>query len=210
MLDTTTIAQGSPEWLQARVGSIGASRLHEALARTKTGWGATRQYVMATLIIERLTNAPQETFTNDAMRWGTEKEPEARAAYEFYSGVTVEQVGLIRHPTIAYSHASPDGLVGSEGLVEIKCPVSATHIETLLSNKVAEKYVIQMQWQMGVTGRQWCDFVSYDPRFPEEMRLWVTRVHRDDARIAELEREVQVFLAEVAEKVDRLSKMYRA
>ena len=207
--DATKVEQGSTEWLQARVGSIGASRLHEVLAKTKTGWGASRANVMATLVVERLTGAPVETFSNAAMQWGNEQEQSAREAYEFYANVSVETVGLIRHPNIRNSHASPDGLIGIDGLVEIKCPTSATHIETLLNQRVAEKYMIQMQWQMAVTGRQWCDFVSYDPRMPEEMRLWKTRVTRDQGRIEDLEREVRIFLEEVDAKVDQLVSTYR-
>ena len=207
--DTTKVEQGSTEWLQARVGSIGASRLHEVLAKTKTGWGASRANVMATLVVERLTGAPVETFSNAAMQWGNEQEQSAREAYEFYANVSVEKVGLIRHPTILNAHASPDGLIGDDGLVEIKCPTSATHIETLLNQRVAEKYMIQMQWQMAVTGRVWCDFVSYDPRMPEEMRLWKSRITRDQGRIEELEREVRIFLGEVDAKVEQLVRTYR-
>lgn len=202
------LIQGSNAWLEARVGSLGASRIAEAVARTKTGWGASRANLMAEMVAERLTGAPADRFTNAAMQWGTEKEPEARAAYEFLADADVSVVGLVRHPAIAGTHASPDGLVGEDGLVEIKCPNTATHIDTLLGRKVPEKYVTQMQWQMACTGRSWCDFASYDPRLPEAMRLFVSRVKRDDALIADLEKDITIFLAELGEKVASLRALY--
>lgn len=202
------LIQGSDAWLEARVGSLGASRIAEAVARTKTGWGASRANLMAEMVAERLTGTPADRFTNAAMQWGTEKEPEARAAYEFLTDVDVALVGIVRHPSIDGTHASPDGLVGEDGLVEIKAPNTATHIDTLLGQKVPEKYVTQMQWQMACTGRRWCDFASYDPRLPEAMRLFVKRVERDDALIATLEKDIAAFLAELAEKVTSLRALY--
>jgi putative phage-type endonuclease len=163
---------------------------------------------MADLIAERLTGVAAEGFTNAAMQWGTDKEPDARAAYEFRCDAAVEQVGFVPHPVIEMTGASPDGYVGSEGLVEIKCPNTATHIDTLLGRVVPAKYVTQMQWQMACTGRQWCDFVSFDPRMPEAMRIFVARVERDDELIAELEKQVGGFLAELAEKLRQLKKVY--
>jgi putative phage-type endonuclease len=202
------LQQGSPEWLAARVGSLGASRVADAIARTKTGYGASRANLMAELIAERLTGQPADRFTNSAMQWGNDKEPDARAAYEFLTDADVSLVGLVRHPAIEGTHASPDGLVGDAGLVEIKCPNTATHIDALLGQKVPAKYVTQMQWQMACTGRHWCDFVSFDPRMPEAMRLFVARVTRDDAAIAELEREVATFLAELSGKVAELQLLF--
>lgn len=204
MLD---LLQGSPEWLQARAGSVGASSIADMLATTKSGWGAGRANLMARLVVERLTGVPSESFTNDAMRWGTETEPQARAAYAFMRDVDVVEVGIVPHPTIVGSHASPDGLVGNDGLIEIKCPQMATHIETLLSGKVPEKYVLQMLWQMACTGRAWCDFVSFDPRMPEHLQMFVSRVVRDDKRIGEIEDAVRMFLAEVATKVRKLEAL---
>jgi len=202
------IIQGSEEWLAIRVGKVTASRVADVIARTKTGWGASRVNYMAELIAERLTGEPAEKFTNAAMKWGTENEPDARIAYEFRTDSEVVQVGFIPHPTISMTGASPDGLVGDDGLVEIKCPNTATHIDTLISQTVPGKYVTQMLWQMACTGRQWCDFVSFDPRMPEHMRLFVKRVPRDDARIAELERDVADFLAELDGKVAELTALY--
>lgn len=202
--------QGSPEWHQARCGSLGASQVADTLARTKSGWGASRANVMAQLIAERLTGTPAETYTNAAMQRGTEKEPEARLAYEFERGVSVAQVGLILHPAISGTHASPDGLIGDDGLVEIKCPLTSTHIDTLLSDAISEKYIKQMQWQMAVSGRAWCDYVSYDDRLPAEMQLFVKRTHRDDAMIAEMEREIGAFLKELDEKLASLQSKFRS
>lgn len=197
--------QGTEEWRLARCGSLGASSLHEVIARTKSGWGASRANLRARLVAERLTGFPQDTYMNDAMRWGVEVEPQARDAYSFYQDVEVMQIGLIRHPAIAGTHASPDGLVSDDGLVEIKCPNTATHIETLLTKSVADKYLVQMLWQMACTGRAWCDFVSFDPRMPEDLRLFVRRVERDDKRIAELEALVREFLREVDDTLAALT-----
>lgn len=205
---TAGYAQGTEAWLLARCGKVTASRISDLMARTKTGWGASRANYAAELVAERLTGTPSEKFTNAAMNWGTTTEPEARAAYEFARDVEVVEVGMIEHPIIAMSGASPDGLIGTAGLIEIKCPNTATHIDTLLSGKVAEKYRLQMLWQMACTGRQWCDFVSYDPRLPEEMRMFVTRINQDADAIAEIEREVRAFLAEVDATVEALNQRY--
>lgn len=203
------IVQGSAEWHALRCGKVTASRVADVVARTKSGWGASRANYAAELIAERLTGVASEGFTNAAMQWGTDQEPNARMAYEFMHDVTVEQVGFVVHPTIEDAGASPDGLVGEKGMVEIKCPNTATHIETLIKQVVPAKYVTQMLWQMACTDREWCDFVSYDPRLPESMQLFVKRVHRDQDAIDELEREVLAFLMEEVEtKVDALRRLY--
>jgi putative phage-type endonuclease len=202
------VIQGSPEWLALRLGNVTASRVADVVAKTKTGWGASRANYMAELIAERLTGEPAEKFTNAAMQWGTEKEPDARAAYEFRTDLAVTEVGFVHHPRIDLSGASPDGLVATDGLVELKCPNTATHIETLLGGSVPGKYITQMQYQMACTGRAWADFVSYDPRMPESMRLFVQRVKRDDALIASLEKDVIAFLVELDTKVSELKKLY--
>jgi putative phage-type endonuclease len=204
----TEIVQGSPEWKALRCGRVTASRVADVVARTKTGYSASRANYLAQLIAERLTGTPAETYTNAAMQHGTETEPEARDAYCFYQGVTVEQVAFVPHPKIDQAGASPDGLVGDDGLVEIKCPNTATHLETLLGQAVPAKYIDQMQFQMACTGRKWCDFVSYDPRMPEHMKLFVRRVARDEARIAHLETEIAGFLRELAAKLSELNSIY--
>jgi putative phage-type endonuclease len=204
----TEIIQGSDEWKALRCGKVTASRVADVVAKTKTGYSASRANYLAQLIAERLTGTPAETYTNAAMQHGTETEPEARDAYSFYHGVTVEQVAFVPHPKIDQAGASPDGLVGDDGLVEIKCPQTATHLETLLGQAVPAKYADQMQFQMACTGRQWCDFVSYDPRMPEHMRLFVRRVPRDDERINHLETEIATFLRELTAKLTELNRLY--
>ena len=204
----TEIVQGTADWHALRLGKATASRIADIVAKTKTGWGASRTNYLAQLVAERLTGATSESFTNSAMKWGNEVEPDARAAYEFHADIDVAQVAFVEHPSIAMTGASPDGLVGDDGLVEVKCPQTATHIETLLGQTVPGKYVTQMQWQMACTGRRWCDFASYDPRLPETMRLFVKRVERDDVLIASLEKDVAEFLAEVEAKVEALRAIY--
>jgi putative phage-type endonuclease len=200
--------QGTAEWKQARCGSLGASRMADVIARTKTGYGASRANLMAELLVERLTGVPTEGFVSAAMQWGTDKEPHARAAYEFRSDVEVAEIGIVPHPTIKGTHASPDGLVGEDGLIEIKCPNTASHVETLTGDEIAGKYITQMQWQMACTGRKYCDFISFDPRMPESMSLFVRRVPRDDTVIAQLEAEARKFLTELDAKVSDLRQRY--
>src|SRR6476619_1024978 len=152
--------QGTQEWLLERCGKVTASRIADLMARTKTGWGTSRANYAAQLIAERLTGCVAPSFTNQAMIHGTETEPEARRAYEFFVDRDVQQIGFVPHPSIAMSGASPDGLVGDDGLLELKCPNTATHIETLLTGRIPDKYVKQMQFQMACTRRAWCDFAS--------------------------------------------------
>ena len=204
------IAQGSPEWFAQRLGKATASRIADIIARTKTGYSTSRANYAAELVCERLTGAQAERFTNAAMQWGTEKEPDAKAAYEFIHNAQVEPAEFVPHPTIAMTGASPDGYVGDVGLIEVKCPISATHIETLLRGQVPDKYEVQMLWQMACTGRAWCDYVSFDPRLPPHLQLFVKRVHRNAPRIAELEAEVISFLAEVDSTISKLSNLEKA
>jgi len=201
-------AQGTDAWLQERCGKVTASRIADLMARTKSGYSASRANYASQLICERLTGCVAPSFTNAAMIHGTETEPEARRAYEFYIDRDVVQVGFIPHSSIEMAGASPDGLIGNDGLLELKCPNSATHIETLLGGVIPDKYVKQMQFQMACTGRQWCDFASYDNRLPERMRLFVKRVDRDEELIGEIETEVRGFLAEIDETVAQLRVRY--
>ena len=200
------IEQGTPEWFAARLGNVTASRVADVIAKTKSGYSASRDNYMAQLICERMTGTVAESFTNAAMQWGTETEPLARAAYESHADVLVDEVGYISHPLIEYAGASPDGLVGLFGLLEIKCPNSATHIDTLISEQVPTKYITQMQWQMACTSRQWCDFVSFDPRLPNGLQLFVKRVEFDTEYAAMLEEEVKKFLAELDNKISKLNE----
>ena len=201
------IVQQSPEWFAQRCGKATASRISDIVAKTKSGYSTSRANYMAQLVVERMTNQVAESYTNAAMEWGVTNEPFARAAYEAKTGVLVDEVGAIDHPTIAMSAASPDGLVSDDGCLEIKCPNTATHIDTVLGGEIAKKYYDQMQWQMACTGRSWCDFVSYDPRMPEGLQLFVKRIPRDDKYLAELEGEVIQFLKEVDDKVNKLNDL---
>jgi putative phage-type endonuclease len=198
--------QRTDDWFAARLGKVTASRVADVVAKTKSGYSASRDNYMADLIVERLTGQKASSFSSAAMEWGVEQEPLARAAYSARTGELVEEVGFIDHPTVAMSGASPDGLV-NEGCVEFKCPNTATHLEYLLAGKLPEKYVTQMQWQMACTNRPWCDFVSYDSRLPEHLQMLIVRVPRDDKRIAELENEVRKFLEELDEKVKKLQEL---
>jgi len=198
------VIQGTNEWKECRVGKVTASRVADVVAKTKSGYSASRDNYMAQLVCERLTGKPAESFSNAAMQWGTETEPLARAAYEAKMDVLVDEVGFIDHPSIVNSGASPDGLVGIDGLIEIKCANTSTHIDTLLSQTVPKKYADQIFWQMACTNRDWCDFVSYDPRLPPDLQLFIKRIPRDDKYIKLLEAEVIEFLTETAHKVAQL------
>ncbi|MCX2699360.1 lambda exonuclease family protein [Ochrobactrum chromiisoli] len=209
-MSSVDIEQGSEAWKIIRLGKVTASRVADVIAKTKTGYGASRKNYLAELVLERLTGKAEEGFTSSSMQWGTDNEPDARSAYQFEKNTRVVQVGFVAHPHIAMTGASPDGLVGDDGLLEIKCPNSATHLDTLRTNTIPSRYITQMNWQMACTGRQWCDFVSFDPRFPEHMRLFVKRHHRVDADIRALEIDVTLFLKEVDEAIDDLATEYPA
>ena len=203
----TEIIQGTDEWFAARLGKVTASRVADVIAKTKTGYSTSRDNYMAQLVCERLTGQKGESFSNSAMLWGTETEPQARAAYSAARFEIVEEVGFVNHQTIEDAGASPDGFVGDLGLIEIKCPNTATHIDTLLSQTVPSKYNTQMQWQMVCTGRHWCDFVSFDPRLPAELQLFIKRVEYDPVYGAMLEKEVIGFLKELDTKIEQLMKV---
>lgn len=200
------LIQGSEAWKLARCGKVTASKIGDVMAKIKSGEAAVRADYRTQIILERITGTPQDDgYVNDAMRWGTEQEPFARGAYEAHKGILVDQVGFIDHPSIRFSGASPDGLIGKDGLVEIKCPMSKTHLATLMAGEVPAKYRdYQIQWQLACAGRTWCDFVSYDPRFPAHMQMFVGRVERNVVRIAEIEAEVRQFLHEVDAALHRL------
>ncbi len=206
---TSELTQGSSAWKAARCGIVTASRVADILAKTRLGPAASCTNYEAQLIAERLTGKPSESYTNAAMRWGIDTEPRARAAYEFETDNQVVEVGFVKHPRIANFGCSPDGLIATEGLIEIKCPQTATHINTLLSQKVPGKYVTQMQAQMACTDRQWCDFVSFDPRLPFDMQLFIKRIDRDDERIHEMEKEVVLFLDQLFSKIKELKSRFQ-
>lgn len=207
-MNTENLVQRSPEWLAARCGSLGASEVHAALARTKNGWGASREQIMSRLCWERLTGKPVETFKSAAMLRGSELEPEARAAYAFFRDTHVEEIGLVLHPRLKGTHASPDGIIGTDGLVELKCFEGANHLATLLSGEFESKYITQVDWQMACTGRKWCDLAAYHPDPPPEMRLAVVRIERDEKRIAKLDAEVAEFLEELNTRLTALRSKF--
>jgi hypothetical protein len=200
------ILQGTPEWEARRLGKLTASRFHEAIAKLKDGNpGASRKNYRTDLVVQRLRQTPlPQSWVTPAMQWGLDTEPLARAAYAFYRDVEVVETGFIDHPTINMAGCSPDGLVGDDGLVEVKCPDTSQHVEALLGGPIKHSYMIQMHWQLACTGCQWCDWVSFDPRLEESLQFFVKRITRDNEVIAELEREARKFLAEVDAVVERL------
>ena len=196
--------QQTPEWFAARLGKTTGSRISDIVAKTKTGYAASRDDYMFQLVVERLTGINTVSFSSPAMQWGVEQEEYARSAYEAHMGVLVTEVGSIDHPRIAMSSASPDGLVGDDGMVEIKCPMTKNHLNMFLGKSIAKEYKDQMQWQMAVTGRKWVDYVSFDSRCPAGLQLFIQTVERDDKYIATLEAEVIKFLAELTQKENDL------
>ena len=196
--------QGSPEWLSERAGKVTASMISAVLMKPETA--GFRDY-QAQLVAEILTGKPQGSdYVNAAMQFGTEMEPLARSAYEAETGFSVDEVGFCQHPTIERAGASPDGLVGNSGLVEIKCPKVATHLAYLLAGVVPAGYKNQMMWQMACSGRDWCDFASFRPDLPEHLQLFIIRFKRDPARILELETAVIAFLDSVDKMLSQLKK----
>jgi putative phage-type endonuclease len=207
------IEQRTDEWFQQRLGKVTASRISDVIAKTKTGVSTSRQNYLVQLVSERLTGKKGDSFVNQAMLDGIEREGAARELYMRTRGVSVTEVGFFDHPTIAMSGASPDGAVNAEeegkyiGLIEIKCPLETTHTNTLMSKSVPSKYIPQMQWQLACTNARWVDFVSYNPNFPEELQLFVARVDRDDSYIiGELEAEVIKFLNEIEQTIIKLKE----
>lgn len=203
------IHQNTPEWHELRLGKVTASRVADVMRRGKGGAiSMSRARYAGELVAERLTGQPTTGFKSSDMEWGNTTEPQARDAYSFYRDADLTEVAFVAHRSIAMTGASPDRLVGDDGLLEVKCPATHTHIATLQGAPIDPDYLTQMQWQMACTGRAWCDWVSFDPRLPEKMRLFIKRVDRDAARIAELETEVIAFLSEVRITVDQLRAKY--
>lgn len=211
-MNVVDVVQGSEAWLAARAGLVTASRMGDVTAKGKgSAESVTRANYRAQIIAERLTGAPSEdVFQSAAMQHGKEQEPFARAAYEASRGVLIDQVGLVLHPTIQGSGSSPDGLVGSDGGIEIKCPLTKTHIEYIIRGCVPSSYVDQMLWNMACTGRAWWDFVSFDNRLPEHLSLFVCRLERNESAISELEAAVLKFNEEVSDYISRLNRKVEA
>jgi len=202
------VDQGSAEWFSMRLGKVTASRIADVMAKTKTGPSASRNNYLMELLCQRLTGRRDDGFTSAAMQRGIDLEPLARAAYEISCDVMVQEASFVIHPQVDQLGASPDGLVGSDGLIEIKCPNTAQHIACIQSGLHDPKYYPQMQCQMACTGRDWCDFVSFDDRLPEPLQLFVCRVERSEAFIGAIMADVLAFLAELAElEKDMVHKM---
>lgn len=195
--------QGSQEWFQARYGNASASRIKDIIAKTKSGYSASRENYMTDLVLERFGVFPEQLDTAP-IRWGNEQEPFARAMYEVNENTMVQECGFILHPSIEKSGASPDGLIGDDGVLEIKCPNTKTHFEYLIDGIPPNQYVPQMAWQIICTGRKWADFVSYDPRAPEGLQYFKVRYTPEPAYLEMLESEVKVFLIEVEAKYQQL------
>jgi hypothetical protein len=198
--------QRGDEWRALRAGKVTASRISDVLAELKKGTGeaATRRNYKAEIIAEILTGIPADNFVSKEMQWGIDNEPFARAAYEIAQDVAVDTVGFAIHPAIARFGASPDGLVGEIGMVEFKCPNTSTHLDYLLAGVVPTEYQPQMLAEMCCTNREWCDFVSFDPRLPGRFQLFVRRFYRHEGRIREMEMKVERFLREVDDVLARL------
>lgn len=206
-MNDAELVQRSPEWLLARVGSLGASKVRDAFSRLKKGERAkVAEDLMYEIAAERLTHVPARQV--NARQWGAEREAEARAAYAFLTNLSVVEAGLIPHPTIANAHASPDALVGDDGGLEVKCPTSATHLKTLLADVIPEEHLPQIHWCLACSGRQWWDFMSYDPRFPSELQIFIKRVERDEAVIEAMQADARAFLAELEDKLKALDARY--
>jgi putative phage-type endonuclease len=208
------IEQRTEEWFQQRLGKVTASRISDVIAKTKTGVSTSRQNYLVQLVSERITGKKGDSFVNQAMLDGIERESAARELYMRTRGVSVTEVGFFDHPVIKNSGASPDGAVNAEedgkyaGLIEIKCPIETTHTNTLMSKEVPSKYKSQIQWQMASVSPnvKWVDFISFNPNFPDTMQLFVARVERDNDYIAELEAEVVKFLEEVEQTIIKLKE----
>lgn len=194
--------QGTDEWKIEKLGHVSAGSVSDILAKGKGGESKMRESYKWRIVTERLTGQIQESFSNDAMLWGVETEEQARTTYELTYGVTVDQTGFVKHPTMQWVGASPDGMIGTDGLIEIKCPHTKTHLQTLEIAKAPAVYIPQMQMQMWTMNRSWCDFVSYDPRLPHNLQFFCIRVNRDQEYIDNMEKEVIRFLAEVESTIE--------
>jgi putative phage-type endonuclease len=208
MTDLTQLEQNTDEWRLARCGSLGSSDLGPVMAKTKSGWSETRADKMVDIALERLTGEPTQGYVSREMAEGKEREPKARNAYGLIYGVDVVPTGIWVHPRIKGTHASPDGLVGGQGTIEIKCPSKKTHWRNLMGASVDKAYRLQVDWVMACTGRLWVDLISFHHAFPVEMQLHVQRIHRDQLSIEKLEADVEQFLKEVDEAMTRAHELF--
>ncbi|RYF29591.1 MAG: exonuclease [Chloroflexi bacterium] len=207
--NSLTDDQRTDEWFKARLGKATASRFKDIMITIKSGEAAGRKNYRAELVAERLTGTKEETWTSAAMQWGIDNEPLAALRYELLSGNEVQECGFYAHQSLQ-AGASPDGLVGDDGLIEIKCPNTATHIDTLKRQDIPYQYYWQVMGQLWITGRKWCDFISFDPRMPENAQIFITRIERDESKIKQLEEQVTTFLREVAHDEQFIKSYERA
>lgn len=199
--DRIAVEQGTDAWFAMRLGKVTASRVADVMAKTKTGVAASRQNYLIELALQRVTGVFEQGFTTQAMQDGIDREAQARVLYEVTTGEFVDQAPFVDHPTIEGFGASPDGLVNTNGLCEIKCRGNSGHWEVIKTKEIPKKYWIQQQAQLACTGREWNDYVGYNPNFPDKSKLYVQRVYRDEAFIADMEAQIKQFLIEVEEEV---------
>jgi putative phage-type endonuclease len=204
--DRVAVQQGTKEWFDLRLGKVTASRVADILAKTKTGVSASRQNYLIELALQRVTGVFESSFISPAMQDGVDREAQARVAYEVTTGEFVDQVPFIDHPTIQGFGASPDGLINTKGMCEVKCRNNANHWEVIKTGEIPKKYWIQMQAQLSCSGREWNDYVGYNPNFPEKSQLFVKRVYRDGEFIIFMEAEIKQFLIEVEEEVRQMKE----
>ncbi|WP_273782699.1 lambda exonuclease family protein [Bartonella sp. ML69XJBT] len=201
--------QRTAEWFQARLGKVTASNIYNILSKTAKGTPTSKyEDYKIKLMTERLTGEISQSYITPAMQWGIEHEEEALKEYAFIYDTQITQCGFIQHPTIQMAGASPDGLIDKDGLIEIKCPQSSNHLRFFMDNEIKPEYLAQMQFQMACTGRKWCDFISYDPRFTGNsslFRMKIKRIHRDDKQIEQINQAVESFLAEIEQEIQRIS-----
>lgn len=200
--------QRTDDWYDARLGRATASRFKDVMTTIRSGEAAAVKNYRAELVAERLTGKPAESFTTQAMQHGIDSEPVARLEYQLFTGRNVTECGFFKHNELE-AGASPDGLIGEDGLLEIKCPNTASHIETLIKRAVPSQYFWQVMGQLWITGRKWCDFVSFDDRLPDNAQLFITRVERDEAAIEQLSETVKSFLASVDQEVSFIKNYER-
>jgi putative phage-type endonuclease len=194
------IPQGSPQWIRQRVGKVTASRIADVPRGKKGASSAARESYILEVLYEWVTDRAYEHYVSAPMQWGTDHQEEGIRTYTLVTGNEVRPAPFVQHPVIANSGASPDGYVDIEGLVEVKCPTSVSHLGTLLIEEIPAQYALQMQWQMECSERGWCDFVSFDPRLPPGLQFWSQRLERDEKVIAMLREEVQLFLADIRDR----------
>lgn len=209
--ESDTGLQRTQEWYAQRAGKVTASPILKVYKKLKSGgYSSERETYFYQVLGERLSGVPASGFKNAAMQRGIDKEAEAREAYTRRTNYPVSEAPFVPHPRIKNAGASPDGFVGDDGLTEIKCPTTATAVKVLIADYLDETYQAQIQWQLACTGRKWCDYVVYDDRLPEHLRLYIRRIDRNDALIADVEKEVEKFLAEIDAAVAALDKKFAA